>query len=362
MKQRLLITNQFIPEVIDEAKKNFNVTVLYAPKSEELVSALPGHDAVMCRSATKFTRPVVEAAKNAGIKIIATGTSGTDHIDLSAAREFGITVTNTPFDVTVANAEFNIGAMIAASRNFLKMDTLMRKGVWDQQQILGSEISGKAVGIIGFGRIGILTSRYARALGTRVSAYDPYQKAGKFHEEHVESSTLEELMRSSDFIAINVPLNDETRDMISKKEIGYMKKTAFLIQVSRGSVVNEEALIEALEQKNIAGAVVDVFSTEPTIDPRFFALDNVQLSPHVACSTIETRRRAGMHALSELVRFFKGETPDYLVVGGALEEKHGALYESISQTLEYLHLPPLGSENGVRAFIRNSLHRLADRM
>lgn len=306
-KPNILVTNHLIPEVINALKEFSEVTEQYRPTSAELKEALNNTDILICRSATKMTREMVEYGARHNLKMISSATSGIDHIDLVAAKECGIVVTNTPFSVTVANAEFNIGMIIALSRNFLAADAMVRSGMWDQQKVLGREAHGKMLGIVGFGKIGQLTADFAHQIGMHVQAFDPYVKEELFKKHHAQNVSLEWVMATSDFVVVQVPMSEQTKGLIHKDLLRNMKKTSFLIQVSRGGVIDEDEFISVLQEGVIAGAAIDVFVNEPNIREEFKHLPNVLLSPHIACSSIETRYRAGMHALSEIKRFLKKE-------------------------------------------------------
>lgn len=184
----------------------------------------------------------------------------------------------------------------------------MRTSGWGNSGLLGNEINGKTLGIIGFGRIGQLTAKYAQCFNMNILVYDNYHLRDNAVADHQATAVnMTELMQQSDFVIMSVPRTEETINLVTKKELSSMKSTAYLIQASRGGVVNEDDLIQALQSGQLAGAAIDVFVGEPHIDPRFRTLPNVLLSPHVACSTYQSRYNSGKTAFAEIDRFFAGQ-------------------------------------------------------
>lgn len=228
------------------------------------------------------------------LRVVGTATAGWNHINVETARKVNVQVIYSPWGNTLANAEFIIGSMVALSRSLIRSDRLLRMGVWNQEVGIGPELYGKIFGTIGFGKIGSLAAQKALALGMKVVAYDPWRTEYEFVAKGVRPVRLETLLRVSDFVSLSLPLNNETVDLLGARELRLMKPTAYLIQSSRGGVVDEEALIVALARKKIAGAAVDVFLDEPLINPRFRRLENVILTPHIGCSSVESRIRSGL--------------------------------------------------------------------
>jgi len=312
----VLVTNYLVPEVIDELKARYDVTERYNISSNELKKLIGDYDVLVCRGAMKVTKEVIDAAAKTGrLQLIASATSGLDHVDIEAARQANISVCHTPYAVTNANAEYNIGAILALSRNFIAANDQMRTGEWNQQALLGSEIKGKTLGLIGFGRIGKLTAQYADVFNMKTIAYDPYVKKKTFAEYGVKPVCLDELFRGSDFIVLQLPRTSETLNLVTKKQLSLMKPTSYIVQVSRGGIVNEKDLLAVLERGAIAGAAVDVFVKEPSINERFRKLPNVMLSPHMGCSTQQSRSNGGMLIIDEIDRFFAQEPLQYLAAG-----------------------------------------------
>ncbi|MGH7196392.1 MAG: NAD(P)-dependent oxidoreductase [Candidatus Saccharimonadales bacterium] len=303
----VLVTNHLVPEAIEQLKSRYDITENYGISVKDLEAVIGHYDVLLCRGATNVTKQVIDAASRGRLKLIVSATSGLDHIDLESAQQSGITICHTPDAVTNANAEYNISMIIALSRKLRQATEQVCSGAWDQQAILGDEIKGKTLGLIGFGRIGQLTAKYASVFDMNILAYDPYVDPNIFLEHNVTSKTLESLLSESDFVILNLPRTSETKNLITKRELALMRSTSHLVQVSRGGIVNEEDLIDALQQGQIAGACIDVFEREPDVDPRFKKLPNVMLSPHMGCSTYESRYNAGMLALQQINQFFARE-------------------------------------------------------
>lgn len=289
MKMKLLICEPLEKEVVAKLKENFEVSEGYKLDEGALAERIKDFEIVIVRSNTKITRRVMDAAGKK-LKIIGRPGVGLDNIDLKAAAERGIKVLNTPEAPAASVAELVLGLMLCLSRKITTADNGMKNGKWLKSETKGRELFGKTLGLVGFGHIGSHIAKIATAAGMNVLAHDKYRKdAG----EGVKLVGLEELLGASDFVSLHVPLTDETRHLLSGEKIAMMKPSAFLINTSRGGVVDEDALCKALGEKRIAGAGLDVFSTEPYSGP-LTGLDNVVLTPHIGASTDEAQLRAGM--------------------------------------------------------------------
>jgi D-3-phosphoglycerate dehydrogenase len=245
------------------------------------------------------------------LKIIARHGVGLDNIDLDTATKRGIIVTYTPQSNADSVAEYTIMLMLNISKNFPKAGFEMLKGNWTR--FLGFELMGKIVGIIGFGAIGRRVARKLSGFNVKILAYDPFIKREDFEKEGALQVSLDELLQSSDFVTIHVLLSSETKHLINSDRLKLMKKSAFLINASRGSIIDEEALYKSLKNKEISGAALDVFEEEPiTKNNPLLSLDNIVLSPHMANFTIEALTRMDMMNAEDLKRFFTGEKPLYV--------------------------------------------------
>ncbi|MBE5767940.1 MAG: dihydrofolate reductase [Clostridiales bacterium] len=267
---------------------------------EEMLALLPEADAVL--ACTPFPREMVEAGKK--LKLIVCYGAGYDSIDIAAATEHGIPVVNIPETVTAATAELAIAHMMSMARRIRELDELVRtmapSELFVMGRRMGTRLEGATLGIVGMGRIGGKVADFGRVMGMRVlyTARTPKPERDALGDEHVD---LETLMRESDFISLHCPHTPETHGMISREMIALMKPSAFLVNTARGPVLDEEALIEALREKKIAGAALDVYIGEPNVNPAFFELENVQLTPHSGSNTLATRNQMAEAASAQIL-------------------------------------------------------------
>ena len=266
----------------------------------DLVAALEGFHALLVRGGTKVTGEVLRATTT--LRVVVRAGTGLDNVDAAAAREKGITVRNTPNANSVSVAELVFGLLIAFERHVVEAAAGLRAGRWEKTRFAGHEIAGRRMGLVGFGRIAREVALRARAFQMEVWANDPL--IGQWPDDFawVKRVELKELLVASDVVSLHVPLDDRTRNLIGADELSNMKLDAVLINCSRGGVVDEAALLEALQAKSIRGAAIDVFATEPApADHPLLALPNVLPTPHLGASTAEAQRRAGDEAAAILV-------------------------------------------------------------
>lgn len=276
---------------------------------EEAIRLLQGVDALIA-GGIKMTRKVLDSTDR--LKIIARRGVGFDSVDLQAATDRGIVVTTTPGAITHAVADFTFGLMLTVARNIHQADTAIRAGKW--LVLMGTELWNKTLGIIGLGRIGKAVAKRARGFEMHILAYDVYQDEAFAREHGVKYVSLEELLQASDFVSINAPLSSDTSHLINEKTLRLMKPTAFLINTARGGLVDEQALIYALQNKQIAGAGLDVFEKEPLPDSPLRTLENVVLTSHLAGYSREGMQAAGMMAAQNVVTVLEGGKPDLTCV------------------------------------------------
>ena len=279
-------------------------------EEDELMKAMQDAEIVIS-GLRRITRETIAVAKK--LKgIIAYGV-GFDHIDVAAATERRIYVANTPGVNSISVAEFAIGLMVCNARKIPQLHSSVRTGRWLRWEMLGNELYGKKLGLVGLGRVGTHLSGLAKGFGMSVTVHDPYVTEEKAGQLGVELADLESLLRESDFVVVCCALTDETRGLIGERAFSLMKPTAYLINVARGPIVNEEALIKALREKRIAGAGLDVFEKEPPYDSPILGLENVVVSPHVAALAQDANRRVSIWVAEDTVRVLNHEPPAYPV-------------------------------------------------
>ncbi len=274
-------------------------------KPDELAAVIGQYDGLIIRSATKVT---AEALKNVGrLKVIGRAGVGTDNIDGNAATKSGVVVMNTPGGNTISTCEHAFALLFALCRNVPDADASMKAGRWDRKKFMGAEIRGKTLGIIGLGRIGAEVAKRAHAFEAKVIAYDPIMTKMKAEALGVELVSVDDLIERSDFITIHAPKSDKTSNMIRAEHFKRMKPTCRIINCARGGIVNEQDLAEALRNKVIAGAALDVYTSEPFENNPFLGLDNIVMTPHLAASTDEAQINVGIDVAHQIV--------DYLTSG-----------------------------------------------
>ena len=311
---KLLITSNIPEKIYDDLDKHFEIRYHDSNvplKKEEIMEMIKGQDALLCPLSDKIDKEVIDAGDN--LKIIANYGAGFDNIDIDYAREKGIVVTNAPAPASaVSTAELAFGLMLAAARKIVSGDKVTRAGEfygWRPTIYLGSQLKGKTLGIIGLGNIGKNLAKRARAFEMKVIYYSRTRKEDFEREFDIEYLDRDEVIRSADFLSLHTAFVPDLRHMISKKELEMMKKSAILINASRGPIVDEDALADALIENVIAGAALDVYEFEPRVNDKLMDLDNVILAPHLGNATFEARHEMGENAKDNLIDFKNGKNP-----------------------------------------------------
>lgn len=301
---RILICDPIDPEGIEKLKKaGYNVAFLM--RREMLKKEIQDCDVLIVRSRTKVTREIIESGKH--LKLIARAGSGLDNIDLKAAEERGIAVINTPEASADSVAELTIGLMVALARKMILADSSMKQGKWLKKELMGFLLKGKKLGLIGLGNIGLRVARIAKAMGMKILVTKRVPPSPELLKSlEAEFLPLDELLRQSDIVSIHVPLSKETRNMIDAEEIGKMKDGAFLINTSRGEIVNEKALLNALRSGKLGGAALDVYSVEPPENLELIKQPSVICTPHIGAQTVEAQREASIRLAEKIIRFLHG--------------------------------------------------------
>ncbi|CAA9448528.1 MAG: Glyoxylate reductase / Hydroxypyruvate reductase [uncultured Rubrobacteraceae bacterium] len=318
MAERVLVTRE-IPEEGLRPLKDFEVTVLSEkiPERGELLEAVKGAAGVLSTLTENVDAEFMDAAGD-GLKVVANMAVGYDNVDIDAAQERGVVVTNTPgvLDETTADTAFML--LLAAARRLGEGERIVRAGRWEAwgpKMLTGPDVWGKRLGILGFGGIGQAVARRARGFGMEILYYNRSRKEEAERALGAQYLDLDELLRTCDFFSIHTPLTEETKHLIGAPEFEKMKTEAVLVNTSRGPVVDEAALADALAEGRIFAAGLDVYEEEPKVHPKLLELENVVLAPHIGSASIETRDKMAVTAGEDLRAVLRGERPKNPVEG-----------------------------------------------
>lgn len=299
MTKKILITDPLSAagiEVLQNA--GLEVIEILDQDADKMTAALPEVEGWIIRSGTKIG--AAELARATALKAIGRAGVGVDNIDIAAATSHGVVVMNTPGGNTISAAEHTVALMMSLARNIPAGDSSMKAGRWDRKLLVGTELNGKTLGLVGLGRIGQEVGRRALGLQMKVIGYDPYVAQDQLTVKDIEVKSLDEVLRSADIISMHLPKTEDTIDMISNAELEKMKSSAMLINCARGGVVNEAALAAGLEEGLIAGAAVDVYTTEPAVDNPLVGVKNIVLTPHLGASTREAGENVAVQVATQL--------------------------------------------------------------
>lgn len=339
-KPVVLIAEELSPATVEALGPDFDVRSVDGTDRPALLAALADSDAILVRSATKVDAEAIAAAPK--LKVIARAGVGLDNVDIKAATAAGVMVVNAPTSNIISAAELTVGHILSLARHIPAAHSALAQGEWKRSAYTGVELYEKTIGIIGLGRIGALIAARLQAFGTNVIAYDPYITAARAQQLGVQTVTLDELLEQSDFITIHMPKTPETTGMIGAEQFARMKPTAFIVNVARGGLIDEDALHDALVARTIAGAAVDVFVSEPPRDSPLLGLPNIVVTPHLGASTDEAQEKAGVSVAKSVRLALAGElVPDAVnVAGGVIDpyvrpgiplvEKLGQLFAGIA--------------------------------
>ncbi len=304
--ESVLICDQVNP-ILNKILEENGLKISYEPEitPEQIKEKIGDFNIVIVRSRTKLTKEMIENANNC--KIIARVGVGLDNIDLDAAKAKNIRVINAVEGAMNAVAEQVLGLMLSLARNIARADREIRKGNWLKKELMGSELKGKYLGIVGLGNIGKRLGRLARALNMNIIGYDVIPIDEEFSKEvGLMKSDLDTLLQSSDYVSLHVPLLDSTYHLINAEKLSTMKKTACIINTSRGGVVDEKALYDALKNGNLGGAALDVFEKEPATDNPLTTIPNVILTPHIGAQTKEAQSLAANVIAEKIIQILRG--------------------------------------------------------
>nr|MDO8080474.1 D-glycerate dehydrogenase [Candidatus Freyarchaeota archaeon] len=322
--KKVFVTRQIAEEALEILRKNAHVEVHSGDlpsQRDELMEQIKNAHGLVTMLTDRIDAEIISRGEK--LVVISNVAVGYDNIDVEAATRRGVYVTNTPGVLDDATADLAFALLLAIARRIPEADSFIRLGLWkgwEPNLLLGSDLRDKTLGIIGLGRIGSEVAKRGKCFKMNVVYYQPQRDPEKETSIGVRYASLEELLSISDYVSLHVPLTSETRGMMGRKEINKMKKTAYLINTSRGPIVNEEALYEALKEERIKGAALDVFAKEP-IDLKnpLLKIKNVVITPHIGSATVETRTRMAVLAAENTTKALKNEIPPSLVNPQVLE-------------------------------------------
>jgi len=306
MNQSVLICDQVAP-ILNEILQKNGLKITYEPEitPDQIKEKISNFDIVVVRSRTKITKEMIDRATQC--KIIARVGVGLDNIDVDAAKAKNIRVINAVEGAMNAVAELVLGLMLSMAREIPRADREIRNGKWLKKELMGIELSGKYLGIVGLGNIGKRLAKLARGLNMNIIGFDVMPIADDFSRDvGLIKADIDTLLSSADFISFHVPLTDATHHLVNAKRISTMKKTAYIINTSRGEIIDEDALYDALKEGRIAGAALDVFEKEPAIGNKLTTLSNVVCTPHIGAQTKEAQTLAANVIGEKIIMILRG--------------------------------------------------------
>ncbi len=308
---KVLVADPVSEEGIDILRGYAQVDIRPGLKPDELIATIGDYEALVVRSQTQVSAEVIQAGKK--LQIIARAGVGIDNIDVKEATRRGIVVVNAPTGNTVSAAEHTIALMLALARHIPQANALLKSGIWRRSDFMGTEVRGKTLGVIGLGNVGSEVARRARGLEMRVIAHDPFISTDHARNLQVELVPLKQLVKEADFITLHIPLTASTKGLIGSKELALVKPTVRIINTARGGLIDEAALSKAVKERRVAGAAIDVFSTEPMTKSILFEDDNIIVTPHLGASTAEAQVTAVRDVAEQIIDMFQGQPARYAV-------------------------------------------------
>jgi len=308
---KVLVAETFSEEGINTLRDHVEVDVRTGLTQEELLAIIGDYEALIVRSQTQVNADVIRAGRE--LQVIARAGVGVDNIDVDEATRCGIMVVNAPTGNTVSAAEHTIALMLALARHIPQANTVLRSGVWRRSDFMGVEIRGKTLGVVGLGNVGSEVARRARGLEMRLIGYDPFISVEHAAKLQVELVSLEQLLKESDFITLHLPLTQSTRGLIGTKALAQVKPAVRIINTARGGLIDEQALVRAVQEGRVAGAAIDVFPREPITESVLFECDDIIVTPHLGASTSEAQALAARMVAEQIIDISRGQPPRYAV-------------------------------------------------
>ena len=285
-------------------EKGLEVDIKTGLDKDELISIAEKYDGIVVRSSTKITEKVLKKASN--LKIVGRAGIGVDNIDVDSATENGVVVMNTPFGNAITTAEHAIALILGLMRNLPQANISTHAGKWEKSKYMGQEVTGKVLGIIGCGNIGSIVADRAKGLRMRVLSYDPFLTPERANILGVKKVELDELLQKSDIISLHVPMTEQTKNILNKDTLKKCKKGVKIINCARGGLIDEEALVKAIENGIVDGAAIDVYEVEPAKESILFGNEKIICTPHLGASTIEAQNRIGVELAEKLNKILNG--------------------------------------------------------
>jgi D-3-phosphoglycerate dehydrogenase len=308
---KILVADPIAEEGLQSLRGHAQVDIKTKLEPGQLKAIIGDYDALIVRSQTKVRTEVIESGKK--LKVIGRAGVGTDNIDVDAATRNGIVVVNTPTGNTVAAAEHTIALMLALARNVPQANSRLKSGKWQREEMVGSELRNKTLGIIGLGNVGSEVAKRAEAFEMHVIAHDPFVSKDYARNLEVDLVSMDQLLKEADFITLHVPLTAATKNLIGPKELAKLKPTARIINCARGGLIDEQALVKAIKSGKIAGAAFDVFDKEPITDSPLFKEDKIIVTPHLGASTVEAQTGVARDVAAEVLAVLQGQFSKYAV-------------------------------------------------
>lgn len=308
---RILVAEPIAAEGLDLLRTAGQVDVRTGLSPQQLAECIGEYDVLIVRSQTKVTAELIEAGKR--LQVIGRAGVGVDNIDLQAATRGGIAVVNAPTGNIIATAEHTIALLLALARHVPQACASLKQGQWRRKDYVGVQLRDKVLGIVGLGKVGSEVAKRVRSLEMRILAYDPFVSESYARSLGVELATKEDVLTRADFITLHTPLTEATRKLIGKAELAMMKPTAFLINAARGPLVDEDALLDAVQSGKLAGAALDVFSREPLTESPLFGSERIIVTPHLAASTTEAQQEVSREIAEQVLLVLRGQPARHVV-------------------------------------------------
>ena len=340
---KILVSDPISPDGLKNLTdhSDFNVDIQTDLNETELAEIIPNYEGLIVRSQTQVTSNIIAAAPN--LKVIARAGVGVDNIDVEAATKHGVIVINAPDGNTISATEHSMAMILSMARNVPQAHQSLKNGKWDRKAYRGTELYNKTLGVIGAGRIGIGVAKRAQSFGMNILAFDPYLSEDKAKELNVTRATVDEIAEQADFVTVHTPLTPKTRGIVDKAFFEKAKPTLQIINVARGGIIDEDALVEALDTNQIQGAAIDVFESEPATESPLVAHDKIIVTPHLGASTVEAQEKVAVSVANEIIDIFENGN-----VVNAINAPKMSFNEINDELKPYIELSKLTGEVGIQ--------------